>query len=80
MKKLLAVLALAIICKVTSAAPEKCSGVVTVRLVYSWTDTAYLYVDLDKGAGEKKVRFISKTVPQVNEKITFDCKQIINKW
>ena len=77
LKKLLAILILIAIYGFTPA-PEKCSGVVTVRLVYPWTDTAYLYVDLDKGGGEKKVRFIGKTVPQVNEKITFDCKQIIN--
>ena len=76
MKKLLVILVLITAYGFTPA-PEKCSGVVTVRLVYSWTDTAYLYVKLDKDGVEKKVRFISKTVPQVNERITFDCKQII---
>ena len=77
MKKILAILILIIIYSFTPA-PEKCSGVVTVSLVYSWTDTAYLYVKLDNEGGEKKVRFIGKIVPQINERITFNCKQIIN--
>jgi hypothetical protein len=77
MKKILIILIL-ITTYGFSPAPEKCSGVVTVSLVYSWTDTAYLYVKLDNEGGEKKVRFIGKTVPQINERITFNCKQIIN--
>ena len=77
MKKILAILILIIIYSFTPV-PEKCSGVVTVSLVYSWTDTAYLYVKLDNEGGEKKVRFIGKTVPQINERITFNYKQIIN--
>ena len=77
MKKILVILIL-ITTYGFSSAPEKCSGVVTVSLVYSWTDTAYLYVKLDNEGGEKKVRFIGKTVPQINERITFNCKQIIN--
>ena len=77
MKKILIILILIVIYGF-SPAPEKCSGVVTVSLVYSWTDTAYIYVKLDNEGGEKKVRFIGKTVPQINEKITFNCKQIIN--
>jgi hypothetical protein len=77
MKKILIILILIVIYGF-SPSPEKCSGVVTVSLVYSWTDTAYLYVKLDNEGGEKKVRFIGKTVPQINERITFNCKQIIN--
>ena len=77
MKKLLVILMLISISGFART-PEKCSGVVNVTLSYSWTDTAYLYVKLDKDGVEKKVRFISKTVPQINEKITFDCKQIMN--
>jgi len=77
MKKILIILILIAIYGF-SPAPEKCSGVVTISIIYPWTDTAYLYVDLDNAGGEKKVRFIGKTVPQINERITFDCKQIIN--
>ena len=77
MKKILVILILITTYGFTPA-PEKCSGVVIVSLVYSWTDTAYLYVKLDNEGGEKKVRFIGKTVPQINERITFNCKQIIN--
>jgi hypothetical protein len=77
MKKLLVILILISIYGFTPAT-EKCSGVVTVTLSYSWTDTAYLYVKLDKTGEEKKVRFIGKTLPKLNEKITFDCKQIMN--
>ncbi len=77
LKKILVILILIAIYGFTPA-PEKCSGVITVRLVYPWTDTAYLYVKLDNEGGEKKVRFIGKTVPQINERITFNCKQIIN--
>jgi len=77
MKKILVILILITTYGFTPA-PEKCSGVVTVSLVYSWTDTAYLYVKLDNEGGEKKVRFIGKAVPQINERITFNCKQIIN--
>ena len=77
MKKILVILILITTYGFTPA-PEKCSGVVTVSLVYSWTDTAYLYVKLDNEGDEKKVRFIGKTVPQINERITFNCKQIIN--
>jgi hypothetical protein len=77
MKKLLGILILIAIYGFAPA-PEKCSGVVTVTLAYSWTDTAYLYVKLDKTGEEKKIRYISKTVPKLNEKITFDCKQIMN--
>jgi len=77
LKKILVILILITTYGFTPA-PEKCSGVVTVSLVYSWTDTAYLYVKLDNEGGEKKVRFIGKAVPQINERITFNCKQIIN--
>jgi hypothetical protein len=77
MKKLLIIISFIILCGFKSG-PVKCSGVVTVRIVYSWTDTAYLYVDLDNNGGEKRVRYIGKSVPQINERITFDCKQIIN--
>jgi hypothetical protein len=77
MKKLLIIIAFIILCGFKYG-PVKCSGVVTVRIVYSWTDTSYLYVDLDNNGGEKRVRYIGKSVPQINERITFDCKQIIN--
>lgn len=76
MKRILIVMVFIILCGFKSG-PEKCSGVVTVRLVYSWTDTSYLYVDLDDKGGEKRVMFIGKNVPQINERITFNCKQII---
>jgi hypothetical protein len=59
--------------------PNKCVGMITVTIIYPWTDTTYLYVVLEKTREEKKIYYIPHGgyVPQVSDRIVFDCKNII---
>lgn len=59
--------------------PNKCVGMITVTIIYPWTDTTYLYVKMEKTGEEKKIFYIPPGGyrPQVLDRIVFDSKNII---
>jgi hypothetical protein len=59
--------------------PNRCAGTILVTLTYPWTDTTYLYVEMENTGKEKKIFYVPSAgyTPQVLDRIVFDCNNII---
>jgi hypothetical protein len=55
----------------------KCTGTVNTTISYSWTDTVYLDVSMEDTNIEERIFYVGDHPPKLNDKITFDCSQVI---